>query len=217
MPDRYLRAGVGVALALCAVAAPAAAAAGGTIRGRVINESTGRPQPGVRVTVTTALEDGSEAAEYTAVTDERGRYVFTDLKTGEDRFYAVDARFRRGTFAGGVVTIPSDTVRAPVIDTTLRVWDTTTDPTAIVIRRDSIFVVPSDEGIGVIEAVQVTNIADDAYIGRGRALGAERYGEVASLGFPVPEGAELPAAPIVDSDIDIPSIVGTSFGFAATT
>jgi hypothetical protein len=217
MSDHHLKAGVALALALCVVAPPASAASKGTIRGRVINESTGQPQPGVRVTLTTALEDGSEAAELTAVTNGRGRYAFTKLETGEDRFYAVDARFQHGTFAGGVVGIPSDTARPPVIDTTLRVWDTTTDPTAIVIRRDSIFVVPSDEGVGVIEAIQVTNVADEAYIGRGRALGAERDGAVASLGFPVPPGAELPPAPIVDSDIDIPAIVETSFGFAATT
>jgi 5-hydroxyisourate hydrolase-like protein (transthyretin family) len=217
MRDRHLSAALAGALLVAAVAPPATAAGNGTIRGRVINESTGRPQPDVRVTLTTALDDGSEAAELTAVTDGRGRYVFRRLETGEDRFYAVDARFRRGTFAGGVVSIPSDTARPPVIDTTLRVWDTTTDPAAIVIRRDSIFVVPSDAGVGVIEAVQVTNVADEAYIGRGRSLGAKRDGELASLGFPVPPGALLPPAPIVDSDLDIPSIVETGFGFAATT
>ncbi len=41
-------------------------------------------------------------------------------------------------------------------------------------------------------------------------------GEVPSLGFAVPPGADLPPVPIVDSDIDIPSLVETSFGIAAT-
>ncbi|HEX2295345.1 MAG TPA: hypothetical protein VHN37_08565, partial [Actinomycetota bacterium] len=84
------------------------------------------------------------------------------------------------------------------------------------IRRDSIFVVPSDGGVGVIEAVVVANIADQAYIGRGRSLGAEGQ-RVASLGFAVPAEAELPPVPIVESDIDFPSLVQTSFGFAATS
>jgi hypothetical protein len=198
------------------LAPPVSAASRGTIKGRVVNESTGEPQPGVRVTLTSALDDGSRLTEHTDVTDNRGRYVFPNLPTGDDRIYAVDARYQRGLFAGGVLRIPGNTTSPPVIDSTLRVWDTTTDPKAIVIRRDSIFVVPSDDGIGVIEAVQVTNIADEAYIGRGLSMGAERDGAVPSLGFPVPAGAELPPSPIVDSDIDIPQIVETSFGFAAT-
>lgn len=197
-------------------AAPATAADTGTIRGRVLNETTGKPQPGVQVTLTTALDDGSEGRETVTTTDARGRYVFDDLATGDDRYYAVDARHEDGLFAGGVVRLPEDTARPPVIDTTLRIWDTTTDPAAIVIRRDSIFVVPSDDGVGVIEAVVVANIADEAYIGRGRELGARQDGEIASLGFALPPGAELPPVPIVESDIDLPSLVETSFGFAAT-
>jgi hypothetical protein len=206
-----------LALTLLLALAPAAGAAEtGAIRGRVVNESTGEPQPGVRVTLTSARDDGSGGREMTATTDDRGRYFFDDLPTGDDRFYAVDARYDDGLFAGGVVRLPSDTSRPPVIDSTLRVWDTTTDPKAIVIRRDSIFVVPSDDGVGVIEAVVVANVADDAYIGRGLAMGADKDGEVASLGFAIPPTAELPPVPVVESDIDFPSLVETSFGFAAT-
>lgn len=215
------------ALILVLAAAPAHAAATGTIRGRVLNESTGEPQRGVRVTLTTAQDDGSEPERIAVTTDVRGRYLFEDLATGEDRYYAVDARYDDGVFAGGVVRLPDDTARPPVIDSTLRVWNTTTDPAAIVVRRDSIFVVPSDDGVGVIEALVVANIAEDAYIGRGRELGAEQDdgssrrsasadGQVASLGFAIPPGAELPPVPIVESDIDFPSLVETSFGFAAT-
>ncbi|HEX2294983.1 MAG TPA: carboxypeptidase-like regulatory domain-containing protein, partial [Actinomycetota bacterium] len=172
MPARDVRAALAVALVL-ALAPPAGAAEKGTIRGRVLNETTGEAQPGVRVTLTTARDDGSEPRRITKTTDDRGRYVFAGLATGDDRYYAVDARFDGGHFAGGVVRLPEDTSRPPVVDSTLRVWETTTDPAAIVIRRDSIFVVPSDGGVGVIEAVVVANIADQAYIGRGRSLGAE--------------------------------------------
>lgn len=210
---------VRVALAcalLLTTTAPARGADTGTIRGRVLNETTGEPQPGVRVTLTTARDDGSGGREITTRTDARGRYVFEGLPTGDDRYYAVDGRYDGGLFAGGVVRLPADTARPPVIRSTLRVWDTITDPAAIVIRRDSIFVVPSDDGVGVIEAVVVANISDEAYIGRGRALGAERDGDIASLGFAVPAAAELAPVPIVESDIDIPTLIETSFGFAAT-
>ena len=208
---------IAAALVLVLAAAPAHGAATGTIRGHILTESTGEPQPGVRVTLTTARDDGSEPERITVTTDERGRYLFEDLATGKDRYYAVDARYDDGVFAGGVVRLPSDTARPPVVDSTLRVWDTTTDPAAIVVRRDSIFVVPSDDGVGVIEALVVATIAEEAYIGRGRALGADGGDRaVASLGFAVPAGAELPPVPIVESDIDFPSLVETSFGFAAT-
>ncbi|HEX2057259.1 MAG TPA: carboxypeptidase-like regulatory domain-containing protein [Actinomycetota bacterium] len=217
MPDRHVRKGVLLALALTLVStAPARAASTGDIRGRVVNETTGKPQPDVRVTLTTGRDDGSPPRRITTTTDESGRYVFEDLRTGEDRYYAVDARFDGGLFAGGVVRLPDDTAKRPVIRSKLRVWDTTTDPAAIVVRRDSIFVVPSDEGAGVIEAVVVANIADEAYIGRGTALGGEADGSIPSLGFAVPAGAEIPPVPIVESDIDIPELVETSFGFAAT-
>lgn len=215
MSDHHVRAALALALVLV-VAAPVHAAPTGAIRGRVVNQSTGEPEAGVRVTLTSARDDGSGGRETTTTTDADGRYVFEGLPTGDDRYYAVDARHDGGVFAGGVVRLPSDTSTPPVIESTLRVWDTTTDPAAIVIRRDSIFVVPSDDGVGIIEALVVANIADEAYIGRGRALGATKDGEIASLGFAIPEGAELPPVPIVESDLDIPSLVETSFGFAAT-
>lgn len=216
MPDHHVRAALALTFVLL-TAVPVEAAETGTIRGRVVNETTGKPQEGVRVTLTSALDDGSQQRGVATVTDARGRYLFEDLPTGDDRYYAVDARYDDGLFAGGVVRLPEGTTKPPVIDSTLRVWDTTTDPAAIVVRRDSIFVVPSDDGAGVIEAVVVANIAEEAYIGRGRELGAEDDGQVASLGFAVPREAQLPPVPIVESEIDFPTLVETSFGFAATT
>ncbi|MDQ3956812.1 MAG: carboxypeptidase-like regulatory domain-containing protein [Actinomycetota bacterium] len=218
MSSRHLIPGAVAGALVLALATPpgSAAASTGRIEGRVVNETTGRPQEGVRVTLTTALEDGSLGRRLSTVSDAAGRYEFTGLAADDDRFYAVDARYERGLFAGGVVRIPEGTARPPVIETKLRVWETTTDPRAIVVERDSIFVAPSEDGIGIIEAVQVTNTTDEAYVGRGRALGAERDGSVPTLGFALPPGAELPPAPIVDADIDIPEIVETTFGFAAT-
>ncbi|HYP24405.1 MAG TPA: carboxypeptidase-like regulatory domain-containing protein [Actinomycetota bacterium] len=216
MPDHHVRAALALTLVLL-TAAPVEAAETGTIRGRVLNETTGEPQEGVSVTLTSALDDGSRQRAVVTTTDERGRYLFEDLPTGDDRYYAIDARHDDGLFAGGVVRLPEGTAKPPVIDSTLRVWDTTTDPAAIVVRRDSIFVVPSDDGAGVIEALVVANISEEAYIGRGRELGAEQDGEIASLGFAVPREARLPPVPIVESEIDFPTLVETSFGFAATT
>ncbi|MGH2807996.1 MAG: carboxypeptidase-like regulatory domain-containing protein, partial [Actinomycetota bacterium] len=193
--------------------ANAGAAELGTITGRVINQSTGEPQRGVTVILTSGTEDGSGRLSRRAVTDRRGRYEFDELPTGQDRFYALDARFDGGTFAGRAISIPSDTTQTPVIETTLRVWDTTTDPGAVVIQRDDLFVISTDAGAAVIESVTIANVSDRAYIGRGRQIGgADASG--ASVGFALPDGARN--VNIEDSDIDIPALVELDAGVAAT-
>lgn len=188
----------------------------GTIRGKVVNASTNEAQPGARVVLTGGTESGV-TMERVARSDRRGRYRFEGLPTGDDRFYTVDARYDRGLFAGRALSLPSDTDEPPVIDTTIRVWPTTTDPTAIIIRRDDLFVIigdrPGGGGVGVIESVTVVNRTDLAYIGRG-ANGSGEDAPGASLGFALPDGAE--GIRIVDSDLDIPELVPSASGFAAT-
>ncbi|HEV3472290.1 MAG TPA: hypothetical protein VG408_03675, partial [Actinomycetota bacterium] len=117
-----------------------------------------------------------------------------------------------GTFAGGAVTIPDDTQQIPVIDTTMRVWPTTTDPSVVLIRRDDMFVVSNERGAAVIESVTVANTSTKAYIGRGQSLSDDPSG--ASLGFALPPGARDIA--ILDSEIDIPKLVPIGAGAAAT-
>lgn len=193
----------------------ASAAEKGVIRGRVINQSTDSPESGVRVTLTSSLRDGSEALTETTTTDGNGRYVFRSLSTGANRFYALDARFEGGLFAGGAITLPDDTETPPVITSTLNVWPTTTDPRSIVIRRDDIFATVSEGELGVIESLRVVNIADQAYVGRGEAV-SDDEGSAQTLGFAVPPRTVDGSVVIADSDLDIPQLVPADFGFAAT-
>jgi hypothetical protein len=213
---RRIAAGALVALVLVA-AGPVAAAPTGTIRGRVFNESTGEPQPGVEVLLVGAGEDGEDRQEETVTTDDGGRYEFGQLPTGDDRFYILDVRFEGGLFPSSAITIPSDTSRPPVIDTQIRVWSTTTDPASILIERDNMFVVPNDEGVGIVESVTITNLSDDAYIGRGAEGSTDEGTSIPSLGFSLPPGADEEGVSIIDSDLDLPELLRTSFGFAITT
>lgn len=192
---------------------PAPAATTGVIQGRVLNQSTGRPQPGVELMLTTGTGTGESDIVDTIHSDARGHYRFTELETGEDRFYALDARFEGGLFAGRPISLPSDTRRRPVIDSTLRVWATTSDPAVVAIERDDMFVVPDEDGVGVIESVTIFNASDKAYIGRG----AEMLGNAAtgaSFAFALPSGAEWGG--IIDSTLDIPQLVEVDQGLAAT-
>ena len=198
---------------------PAAGApkANGVIRGRVINASTGAPQGGVEVTLVATTAAGTSTERRRATTDGRGRYRFEGLSTGANYVYALDGVFQGGLFAGRALSIPAQSSPAPVIDSTLRVWPTTTDETAILFERDDLFVRPFQDGLSVIESVTVANSSGRAYIGRrGRAGGR---GEIASsLGFALPAGAECRAGAcgIVDATIDIPALVPQDYGFAAT-
>jgi hypothetical protein len=195
-------------------AGPARAADTGTIEGRVVNASSGGPQPGVRVILLGTRGDGSLSLRQ-ETTDRRGRFSFNRLRTGDDRAYALDARFDGGVFSGEPISLPSNTSEEPVIKSTLRVWKTTSGPAAVLIRRDDLFLVQGDDGnVGVIESVTVLNQTDRAYVGRGAALGGTGIRPAATLGFSLPEAAE--GVRIEDSDIERLWIRTTEYGFAAT-
>jgi hypothetical protein len=213
----------------------ARAAHTGAIEGVVVNRASGRPAEGVRVRL---AGGGGGAGQVTRdrVTDERGRFEFRGLPTGADRFYAIDARHDGGLFAGGVVQLPANTEDSPVVDTRLSVWPTTTDPASIVVARDMLFVVPNDDGVGVVESVRVNNVSDRAYIGRiaeqtrgglgrtaeqtrgglGRTAEEAAPGASPTLAFALPAGADLSGVRIIDATIDIPRIRASELGFVTT-
>jgi hypothetical protein len=206
------------ALAL-ALAAPAIllsplahAAARGTIRGRVVDGITGEPRAGARLRLQGYEENGSGRVSETAVSDRAGRFAFSGLATGAGRFYVVDAYFEGGLFAGRAVQLPDDTTRPPEIEATIRVWETTTDPTVVSIARDDLFLIPSEGGVAAVESIVFENSSDAAYIGRGARRGAPN--ETPSIGFALPAGAE--DVQIIDADLDVPRLVPAEFGFAAT-
>jgi 5-hydroxyisourate hydrolase-like protein (transthyretin family) len=196
-------------------AAPAVAADSGTIVGQVVNATKGEPQANAKVTLTAAAPDGSNEKTTTVRTDSDGRYRFDDLATGEDWFYVIDALYQGGFFPSRALSLPDDTTRAPVIRTTLRVWETTTDPAAVLITRDDMFAVLGEQGIRIIESTTVVNQTDQAYIGRGMGITGEKGGP--TLGFSLPVDCNSTSISIVDSDLDLPHIDCTDFGFAVTT
>jgi Carboxypeptidase regulatory-like domain len=197
-------------------AGAAHAAPKGVIEGTVVNGATGKPQPGVEVTLVGARQDGGGSLQRTATTSRTGAYEFMGLPTGDDRLYAIDATYAGGLFAGRAVSIPSDSKKTPVIETTLRVWDTTTDPAAILVRRNDVFVVPDAGRAGVVESVTVVNPTDLAYIGRGAEAAGGGSSTAPSLGFALPPGASERGVRVLDSDLDIPRLVNTDFGFGVT-
>jgi hypothetical protein len=206
-----------IVLVLLAPTQVSAQTEGGTISGVVTNGTTNEPQQDVEVRLLGGLrdEDGnfSQRISETAVSDRRGRFEFTDLPSGDDRAYALDATFDGGSFPGGVVTIPSD---GDVIEIEQKVWDTTTDPRAIVIQRNNMFVLRGEDRANVIDSYTIVNLSEQAYIGRGAATREGSEGEpVPTLSFSFPEGSEN--IQVADSDLDIPELLNTETGVGITS
>lgn len=180
--------------------------------GRVVDGTNDEPVADVEITLTIGSTNSTEVKQRTVTTDGQGRYAFEGLRTGSQRFYALDAVYEGGFFAGRPVTLPSDTTEPPVIETTLRVWPTTTDPATILMRRNDLFVVQDRDGAAIIESVTIVNPSSRAYIGRGG--GGE---DSSSLGFALPEQAQKSTLQILDSDVDVPRLIDTDFGFGITS
>jgi hypothetical protein len=206
-------------LTIGVVLAPSGAGAApfGTIEGRVIRAPSDSPLPHVKVTLLGADRDGSNPRTRVVLTDSHGRYTFDHVPASNERIYAMNARYNGGLFAGGAIQVPANTTVHPVIQTTLRVWKTTTDSAAILITRDDLFVQQNHDAAAVIESIRVQNNTDAAYIGRGAGSPGQSKGPVPSLGFALPAGAARGGVAIVDSDIDLPQLLPTDFGVAATT
>lgn len=187
--------------------------------------------------LTQTRRGGKGIATYKALTDDDGRYRFEGLATGGHLLYALDARYDGGLFSGRVLQIPEQEEPDPVIDTTLKVWETTSDPRAVILARDDLFVRQANGGLSVIESVTVANLTHRAYIGRAAslsdsapapsgsnslddsALAPSAPGPAASLGFALPVDGQCRPAEcgiVAAEPIDIPMIVRREYGFAAT-
>ena len=197
-----------VAVISLAAVAPVSAAERGVITGRVINETTGEPASGAEVTLAGADEAGSGRVRRTVTTGKDGSYRFASLPSDPGWLFIVDARFDDGLFPGSPFRFPDG--EKPRLQTSLKVWNTTADPNSIIIDRDAMFVLPSENSVGVVESVTVLNQTDLAYVGRGMATGASET----TFGFGLPAGAGDVA--IQNASLDVPELVATDFGFGIT-
>ncbi len=195
-------------LLVLATAVPARAADTGVVTGRIVNQTTGKPAAGAKVTLSGADQDGSGRVRRTTKADQDGRYRFADLPSGREWLYVLDAEFDGGRFPGSPFSFPEG--EKPSLQTSAKVWNTTTDPRSILVARDAIFALPSENAVAVVESVRILNHGNFAYIGRG---GGGARAET-TFGFGLPAGAEQVG--IQDASLDVPELVGTDFGFGIT-
>jgi hypothetical protein len=190
-------------------AGPAVASEHGELRGRVIDGRTGAPRE--RVPVVLVVAEGSRQDIMRTRTNVRGRFEFRDLDTGEGTSYVLIARYARGQFARGPMSLSPD---RDLQSLDVQVWETTTDPAAISVDRDAIFVVPNQGEVSVIESIVVENNSARAYIGRrGREEGAGWMNPTFGLALP----AQARDVQVLESSIPILNVVPTDFGAGITS
>lgn len=181
-----------------------------------MNQTTHGPQGGVRVSLSGASRDGKASISRSVVTSADGRFSFGSLPAGKSYAYILNAKYQGGLFPGRPISLPAGTTTPPVIATTFKVWDTTNDPTVVGLAHDDLFAIAGGDGITIIESVEIVNAGGRAYIGRGAMGTRDARGPAPSLGFALPAQASKRKVRIVDSDLALPNLVDTDFGFGIT-
>ncbi len=201
--------------AACAATASAAPGhSGGVIGGRVIDKSRGLPVAGVKVHLVGADQRRGVRIEHRTVTNGRGSFRFSHLPTGPLRTYSLSARHDEGYFTGASVTFSGSTTRAR---RNIAVWRTTERPSVMRVAKDDVYIVQSKAGLAALESVTFVNTAPRAYIGRARSMlagpAARSAGPIASFGFALPPDTVEGSISISRTDLELPRVQGTTFGF----
>ncbi len=157
----WLLAVVGAGAILFSV--PAYAAEGGTIQGKVVNgTANGGSVEGVEVTVT-AYFGQTERNKYTATADKDGNFQVTGLDTGSNYSYEATSNYQKGDYSAPRVSFsnPGETRQV-----TLKVYDSTTDESAVKATAKHYVVTPGKDGnMEVQEILLLKNDTDRTYIG----------------------------------------------------
>lgn len=155
---------------------PAAAGASDTYAGTVINGTTGKPVPRMRVSLTPARA-GKALPAVRTTTGSDGRFRFEGLSAGQDTTYRASATYQDVVYS---------TVAGPLAqDARLMVYDATPSDAAVRIR-DWVVWLDRDQGIAVQHDVEVVND------GKRTFAGSQQIGSLgkAVLAIPLAPGAK---------------------------
>lgn len=152
------------------------AADGGVLFGKVMNETTGKPAAGVKISLASFIAERL-ASEYFETSGGNGGFRFEGLSWSASHKLSIQK--------DGVLYETDKMVFAPrqrEIETTLPIYETTTDTGVIVLELAHVIVEPSEGGIRVAEFVEFANRGTKAVVSSEENLATLRLG--------VPKGAE---------------------------
>jgi hypothetical protein len=151
----------------------------GSIRGVVVNASRDmRPVPGAEIVLRVRL-DGEFVVAAEGVADELGRFVFDDIPADSGYIYLPGANCEGIHYPGPRVQLSSQMPHARL---TLKVHDTVSDPSPLVIRRCDIAIQPETDALRVTETLLIENPGAETYVG----IPAREGGRAATLRLSIP-------------------------------
>ena len=142
----------------------------GTIRGAVVNASTGRTPVAQATVVLRAGRGGDLMPLEETATDARGRFVFRGLAAGTSRVYLAGANRDGVHYPGPRVQL---TPQRPSAEVEIPVFDAVGEPCPLVIRCHEITVRPQPGVLRVTESVTLDNPSATCYVGKPPHEGAE--------------------------------------------
>jgi len=175
-----------LAAGAAAVQLPALSAAtpvpSGTINGTVQNLTGGKAEPvaGQTVTLTTYV-DNAEVDRATTTTDGSGRFSFS-VAADPARTYVANVKYKGGDYDSLPVRFKAGERAREV---TLRVYEPTTNPSAVRVNVHHVIVEPGEGVVRVTELLIFANPTDRTYIGAT----VRQDGRRETLRFRLPEGA----------------------------
>lgn len=205
---RKLTAALGLGLVLWP-APTKAAEPQATVTGRVVRGSDHSGLSRVTIVLRSLDADTGRRRETVTKTGVEGTFRFENLRARDSISYALEAEYDGGLFVGEQFRArPGERSTAPI-----EVWPTTSDPEAIEITADRIFLIAQGDRVSAVESVTIENTSGGAYIGRG-GPGTEGDDPSPTLGFALPPAATMGRI----EESTLPRIYATSaeYGFAAT-
>ena len=135
---------------------------GGTIRGSVVNGTSGGGSvAGLQIDLRSFTGD-TEGQRYTATTDAAGAFRFAGLNTGTDTSYLPQVEYQGVVYSpGGLAFEAGQTELVTQVD----VYETTTDNRDIGVGRAHILIETAAGGVTVTEMYAFQNPTDRTYIG----------------------------------------------------
>ncbi len=150
----------------------------GVLEGQVINGTQGAPSDsvaGLTVTLYLVAQEGEETS-LTSVTDEEGRFRFSDLTFEEGTNYWLLVEYEGITYGSGAESLEG--ISEPFL---LTVYETTKSDETIKVALDHLVVSFEPGALAVEEYYLFTNTGDRVYIGQEDGT---------TLRFPLPPGAD---------------------------
>jgi hypothetical protein len=135
---------------------------GGTISGVVVNSSIGdKPVGHAKVVLRVEVRGESQICGET-ITDEQGRFVFSNLPTGDSYLYIPGANRDEIHFPGPRVQLNLQRPRASIV---LSVCDSISAPSPLVIRRQDVSMRFQSGALTVTESIVIDNPSKRCYVG----------------------------------------------------